>query len=112
MTTHRPPTPTDRGTRTLKEAGKAVLAVAAVVLLLSPGGAGIIVAPVLLPLSWYLARRGGVVWRAVFTVLAAATGATVVWAATYVTVGEPGAAIVVLPVAAALAITGLVVRHA
>ena len=69
--------------------GVAFVAVA-VVLLLSPGGAGIYAAPVLLPVSWYMARRGGRAWRTVCVLLLGAVAATVVWAVAYVLVGGPG----------------------
>lgn len=79
-----------------------VFVLTAVVLLLSPGGAGIIAAPVLLPLSLYLARRGRGAVRAVFVVLAGAVVALVSWAAMYVLGGGDQPAMVVFPAGAAL----------
>lgn len=74
---------------------------AAGVLLLSMGGA-VVAAPVSVPLVVRAVRRQpGRAWRPAGALLGAATLAEVAWAVTYVTVGESGPWIWLLPLVAA-----------
>lgn len=80
------------------------------VLLLSMGGA-IVAAPVTVPLMIRAVRRQpGRAWRPAAALLGAATLAEVAWAATYVTVGESGPWIWLLPLVAAAVIAWSIFR--
>jgi hypothetical protein len=83
---------------------QAILAVGGLALLLSPGGAGIYAAPVLLALYFWAALHAPWPGRLGWSLMAAATGAEAAWGGAYQLWGEAGRNIVIAP-----AVTGVVV---
>lgn len=83
--------------------GRAFLAGASLVALASVGGAGAIVAPVLLALQWFAARHAGKGERWLWVVLAGTTAGEAGWAVTYMAVGESGPFIWLVPLSAFVA---------
>jgi hypothetical protein len=95
-------------TRVSSAAGRVVLAVVTVVLLLSQ--IGFLLVPLLLPAHVWAARRSGPVGRVGWSLLPAAGLATAAWAVVYVTIGEAKPVIWLVPLVALVAAFALVRR--
>jgi hypothetical protein len=87
--------------------GRVLLAVISLVALASAGGAGAVVAPVLLLLQWLAARRADKGERWLWSVLASATAAEAGWAITYLAVKETSSLIWIVPLVAFTATVSL-----
>jgi hypothetical protein len=92
---------------------KALLVLGTLVLLTSVGGAGAVVAPLLLSLQLLAARSSRVVTAApVWALLAAVTTAEAIWALTYLGLGESRPWIWLIPTVVALPVGCLTFRLA
>ncbi len=84
---------------------KVFLVAITVVLLSSPGGAGVVAAPLLLPLQFLAAWTSrGMPELLVWTLFAAATASEAIWAMTYLAFGEAMPWIWFLPALAAMSV--------
>jgi hypothetical protein len=74
-----------------------LLGTVTLLLLASVGGAGVVAAPILLPLHWFAARRARKAEWWIWLVLAGATAAEGGWGLAYVAAGESGPFVWLVP---------------